>query len=265
MQQALLDIDIDALMPDPAQPRKSFLKTEIERLAASVKARGVLQPLRVQRDEERQCWRIVIGECRWRAARLAGLATVPCLEVDGEPDEVEVLADQVIENTVRNSLRPLELARSLAKLKALKACNSQALAREFGLSGSAITRAEALLTLTPDVQDMVDDGRVPESAAYEISRLADPEAQRGLAMLVAGKKLNREQVQEAVRGAVGKRNVAPRGGRLSCRLDGGVSVTIVGAGQSLTKADLTAAIERLRKEMKKLEEAGDTADLARAS
>ena len=71
MSQALLDIGIDHLMPDPAQPRKSFLKEEIERLASSIKARGILQPLRVKRDEERQCWRIVIGECRWRAARLA--------------------------------------------------------------------------------------------------------------------------------------------------------------------------------------------------
>jgi ParB family transcriptional regulator, chromosome partitioning protein len=255
--QALLDIGIDQLMPDPAQPRKSFLKEEVERLAASVKARGVLQPLRVQRDEERQCWRIVIGECRWRAARLAGLKSVPCLELDGEPDEVEVLADQVIENTVRNSLRPLELARSLAKLKALKACNSQTLAKEFGLSGAAITRAEALMTLPPDVQDMVDDGRLAESAAYEIHRLPEAEAQRGLALLAAGKKLSREQVQEAVRGTIGKRNVTPRGGRLSCRLDGGVSITVARAGQPLSKADLAAAIERLRKEMKKLEDAGE--------
>jgi ParB family chromosome partitioning protein len=253
MPQAIVQIAIDSLMPDPAQPRKAFLKEEIERLAASIHSRGILQPLRVQRDEERQCWRIVIGECRWRAARLAGLTTVPCLEIDGDVDEVEVLADQVIENTIRNSLRPLELARSLAKLKALKSCNSQALAKEFGLSGAAITRAEALLSLPTDVQELVDDGRVPESAAYEISRLPDAEAKRGLAMLVAGKKLNRDQLQDAVRDAVGKRNVS-KGGRLACKLDGGVFVTVVRPGQSLTRADVTAAIERLRKEMKRFEE-----------
>jgi ParB family chromosome partitioning protein len=263
MQRSVTEIPIDALMPDPAQPRKVFRNEEIERLATSIRARGVLQPLRVQRDEERRCWRIVIGECRWRAARLAGLCTVPCVEVDGEPDEVELLADQVIENTVRNSLRPLELARSLAKLKALKSCNSQVLAKEFGLSGAAITRAEALLSLPQEVQEMVDDGRVPESAAYEISRLQDVEAQRGLAMLVAGRKLNREQVQEAVRGAVGKRAVTPKAGRFCCRLDGGVLITVMRRGQSLTKADLTAAIERLRKEMRKLEESPEPADLAR--
>ena len=82
MQQGLLEIGVDQLMPDPSQPRKSFLKEEIERLAVSVAARGILQPLRVKRDAERQCYQIIIGECRWRAARLAGLKTVPCIEAD---------------------------------------------------------------------------------------------------------------------------------------------------------------------------------------
>lgn len=263
MQQALLNIPIGQLIPDPSQPRKSFLKEEIVRLAASIRSRGILQPLRVTRDEERQCYRILIGECRWRAAQEAGLETVPCIEVENEPDEAEVLADQIIENSVRHSLPPIQLARSLAKLKTLKSCNSQVLAKEFGLSGAAITRAEALLTLPPDVQQLVDAGKVPESTAYHISRLDSADAQRGLALLVAGNELNREQVEEAVQASVGKRNVTPKGGRLSCRFDG-LSITVVKAGQSLTKSDLTAAIERLRQEMKKLE-AGKPAELAPAS
>jgi ParB family chromosome partitioning protein len=265
MQKTVQFIATKALMADPSQPRTVFLKEEMERLAVSIKARGILQPLRVKRDEERQCWRIVIGECRWRAAQLAGLETVPCLEVEGEPDEVELLADQVIENTVRNSLRPIELARSLAKLKALKKCNSQALAKEFGLSGSGVTRAEALLTLPPDVQDMVDDGRVPESAAYEISRLADEQAQRELAQAVAARKLNRDQVASAVRERVGKPKTQPKGSRLACKLKDGVSITVSRLARKLTKADLEAVIECLRQEMQKLDRAGDKADLARAS
>ena len=255
MQKALLFLAINMLMADPSQPRTVFLKEEIERLADSIKARGILQPLRVKRDEERQCWRIVIGECRWCAAKVAGLETVPCLEIEGDVSEADILSDQIVENSVRNAFRPLELGRSLAKLKALKGnCSSQALAKDLGLSAAAITRAEALLSLPPDVQQMVDDGRVPESTAYQISRLPTEEGQRELAWRVANKKLSRDQVQDAVRDEIGKRNVTPKGARLACRIDGGVTVTVVRAGQTLTKGDVTAAIERLRKELKKFED-----------
>jgi ParB family chromosome partitioning protein len=264
MQQALLEIGIDQLMPDPTQPRKTFLDEEIQRLATSLKARGVLLPLRVMRDEERKCWRIVTGECRWRAARMAGLKTLPCLPVAGEISETEILADQIVENAVRHALRPLELAHAMAKLKALKKCTSQTLATELGLSGSAITRAEGLLLLPPDVQQMVDDGRVPESAGYELSRMPDVEMQRELAHAIAAGKLSRDSLQEAVRKVVGKRQKTPTGERLTYRLDSGVCVTVSRPGQVVTKADLQAAIARLREEMKKLD-SEELADFARAS
>ncbi len=254
MTTTLRSVEVGKLSPAPTQPRKSFIKEEIERLAASIAARGVLQPLRIRPDPERQCWWIVTGECRWKAAVEAGLTHVPCIEVDGEISEADQLADQVIENSVRNALRPLELARALAKLKALKGCNSRVLAEELGLSGSAITRAEALLTLTPDVQAMVDDGRLAESAAYEISRLPDEASQRKLAFAVASGEKSRDDAAEEVRDRVGKRKVTPKGGRISCRLDGGVSITVTRAGESLTKADVLLAVDHLRKVAKKLEE-----------
>ena len=263
MPQELRQIAIDELMPDPSQPRKTFLADEIERLAASIRARGMLLPLRVVRDDERRAWRIVTGECRWRAARLAGLKLVPCIPVEGQPDEADLLADQIIENTVRNSLLPMELARSLGKLKSLKGCNSQTLATGLGISGSAITRAEALLSLPEAIQAMVDDGRVPESAGYEISRLPDMQAQLELATAIAAGKLNRDQVAEAVRSRVGKRNVQPKASRLACKLDG-VSITVT-AGQPLTWDSFNAAISRLSRVARKLHEGGqDITELSRS-
>ena len=260
----VLSVAIDQLMPDPTQPRKTFLKEEVERLAASIAARGILMPLRVLRDEERQCWLIVTGESRWRAARIAGLSHVPCIAVDGEPSEADLLADRIVENSCRVDLQPLDFARAIVKLKALKGVNSQTLAKEMGLSGSGITRAEALLSLPPDVQGMVDDGRVAESAAYEISRLPEEQAQRELALAVAAGKLNRDRVQEAVRGIIGKRNVTPKASRLSCRLDGNISFTLSGC-QPLTWDEVLAVLDRVRKEARKLYETGkDVTELARA-
>ena len=229
MTSQLLSVAVGELLPDPTQPRKTFLKEEIDRLAASIAARGVLQPLRVRvrPDDERQCWWIVTGECRWRAARQAGLTHVPCLPVEGELSEAELLADQVVENVVRAALLPTQLGRALAKLKQLKGCTAQVLAAELGLSGASITRSEALLSLPEDIQVMVDDGRVAESAAYEISRLQpDVAAQRELAHAVADKRINRDRVAEEVRNRIGRKNVRPKSSRLACRLKGGVSITV---------------------------------------
>lgn len=249
--QQIQNIPVDGLMPDPTQPRKQFAEEDITRLAASITARGMLQPIRVRWDETRKTFWIISGESRWRAAKLAGLKTVPCLPVIGELTETEILSDQIIENTVRNSLRPMELARALARLKALTKCTSQQLAAELGISGSAISKAESLLTLPVDVQSMVDDGRVPSTVAYELSKLPDEQARREMAHAVASGGMSRERVADAVQARMGKRKVSHKSGRIACKLEGGVSVTL-SSGQPWTWDDLLAAIDRVRREAKKL-------------
>ena len=187
MSIQLVDVLLDQLMPDPNQPRQAWVQSEIERLAASIAARGVQQPLRVMWDKERKVWRIITGESRWRAAKLAGLKTVPCLPVEGDldrnrpagrSDHRKFIAAMICDHSTWPG--------RCAKLKKLKGCNSQVLAAELGISGASVTRAEALLTLPEDVQAMVDDGRLAESAAYELSRLKDEDAVRELASMVVG-------------------------------------------------------------------------------
>ncbi len=265
----LLAIPLDELIPDPSQPRKTFLDEEIQRLASSIAARGVLQPLRVIRDEQRGVWLIVTGESRWKAARLAGLLTVPCLPV-AALSEVDRLADQLTENDVRHDLPPMEAARALTRLKALKGCNSKTLVEEYGFSGAAISKAEALLSLPADLQELVGSGpgQIAPASAYELSRLPDEQGQRKLAEDVIARNLSRDTVADLVRGRVGKRNVAPKAGRLSCKLDGGISVT-VSSGEPLTWEDLLTALDHLKKQAKKLcddgKEVSALARLLRAS
>ena len=213
----VLMIALAELIPDPSQPRKTFPDEEIQRLAASIAARGVLQPLRVIRDEQRQVWVILTGESRYRAAKLAGLQAVPCIPVAGELSEVEKLADRLTENDVRHDLQPMEAARALARLKALKGCTAKVLVEEYGFSGAAISKAEALLSLPPDIQELVGSGpgQIAPATGYEISRLPDEQSQRVLAHDVIAKHLPRDTVAEAVRGRIGKRNVTPKAGRLN--------------------------------------------------
>ncbi len=263
MSSSVLELGIDELMPDPDQVRTVFEPEALARLAASIQARGILHPLRVIHDEERRAWRIVAGEMRWRAARLAGLAAVPCLPVVGTVTEADILCDQIVENHVRQDLTPMELARALVRLKTLKKATSQAIAAELGLSPASITRGAALLELPIDIQAMVDDGRVPESAAYEISRLKNDErAQFTLAHAVAEGRMTRDAAAEAVRSRIGKRRVAPRASRVACRLDNGLSITM-SSGQPLAWKELIESLERLRREAKRLSDGGqDVAALA---
>ena len=129
MTEKFSQIGVVRLRPDPAQPRRTFDPDYIQRLAVSIAQRGILQPLRVRPGEDDFFW-IVLGENRWRAAKEAKLDTVPCIVVaEANVSEIDVLSDQITENELKQSLRPLELARALAKLKALTGSNSRTLGR----------------------------------------------------------------------------------------------------------------------------------------
>ena len=264
MPEQLLELAVDQLMPDPTQPRKQFHQEELERLAASIKARGVLQPLRVVFDQERQCWLIVTGESRWRAAKLAHIDNLHCIAIDGRPDEADLLADRIVENHCRVDLSEIDFANALHKLRALCKCTGQALAEELGISPAAISRSSALLSLPEDVQRLVALGQLPGSTAYEISRLPDAEAQRELAGAAASRRLSRADIAERVQARIGKKAVKPKASRLACRLEGGIGIT-VSSGEALDWDSLLAALDRLRRAAKRLSESGeDISALSRA-
>lgn len=111
MSEHSFRIPIDELMPDPSQPRKIFLQADLNRLAASIAARGILQFIRARWDKEWDRWLILTGESRWRAAKLAGLTEVPVIPVEDDPSEADLLVDRLIENTMRSDLPPMQVAQ----------------------------------------------------------------------------------------------------------------------------------------------------------
>ena len=137
MNEKLIHIGSGKIFADPNQPRKTFDRGELEKIATSLKARGFLQPIRVCYDLEREAYRIVLGESRWRAAQLAGITEIPCMVVEGEPDDASLLIDRLIENVCRSNLKPMELGRGIATLKALRRCSSQDVAAQLGISGAS--------------------------------------------------------------------------------------------------------------------------------
>lgn len=97
------DIPVDRIERDPNQPREEFEQESLERLAASFKTRGQLQPIRVRWDPENSLYVLIAGERRWRAAKLAGMATITAMIQEAPTDPAELLAIQLIENAQRGS------------------------------------------------------------------------------------------------------------------------------------------------------------------
>jgi ParB family transcriptional regulator, chromosome partitioning protein len=240
-------VDLDRLVPDPDQPRKEFDPDELDRLAASLKARGQLQPARVRYDEEADRWVIVAGERRYRAARLAGLGTLICVEAKGQQSPDDRLEDQLVENCVREDLKPVEQAHAFRALLDRRGCSYRQLADSLNISHQAIVRALALLDLPEDLQAKVDAGAVPASAASEAARIADASERREILARVEAGAMTRDDVTRAVksRGAKGRRaRPTPPIDDRPRRAGNGVKVRVV-ATPKHSLADVAAALREV--------------------
>jgi ParB family transcriptional regulator, chromosome partitioning protein len=238
------------IIPDPSQPRTEFDAEALEQLAGSLKSRGQLQPIRVRWDEGRGAYLIVLGERRWRAAGLAGLETLECV-VDDEPATAEdLLEDQMVENCLRQDLRPIEQARAYRRLMESRGISLRALAERLHVSPAAISKALATLELPEAIRESVDAGAIGADVAYQLTQVADPADQLELAQAVVAEKLTRSEVAEAVR-AVRARRPAPaaRPQPVEVDLGDGTLVKI-----SWKRPNATTALQAARKAVKVLQE-----------
>ena len=192
-------VDIDLVVPDPKQPRTEFSAEALGRMADSIRDRGQLAPIRVRWSAELSKWIIIAGERRWRAARQAGLSTIDCHFETGELSPAEILEQQLIENLLREDLKPVEQARAYASLMELHGWNGKQVAERLRIPPSQVSRALALLRLPEEIRHQVDAGQVPARAAYEISKLDDPSRQRQLARQAAEGRLTHDQAARIVR------------------------------------------------------------------
>ncbi len=204
-EKGALRISVDRIVPDADQPRTEFDEEDLGRLAESLKARGQLQPVRVRWDQGRGVYVLVMGERRWRAAKLAGLTELSCIVHEGEIDAGERLALQLVENALRADLTPIEQARAYRRLMDAQDWSARQLADELQLAPSTVTRALALLELPETVQDHVDRGDLPARAAYELAKLDDASAQAEVAQAAVDQKLSRSEVADVVAAVRAKR------------------------------------------------------------
>lgn len=219
-------VSIGQVVPDPNQPRVEFTEEALQRLAQSIRDKGQLSPIRVRWSDQIGKWVIIAGERRWRASQRAGQQTIDCYFHEGELDRSDVLEQQLIENLLREDLKPLEEAKAFSALMQINGWNGKQLAEALRLDPSKVSRSLALLRLPPDVQDEVESGAVSARAAYELSKLRDDDSKRELAREAVQGKLTHSQAAKAVRQRKGKPFVRRRGTSRTFIADNGWKVTV---------------------------------------
>lgn len=166
-------LPVEQIAPNPDQPRRSFDANALEELAASIREKGILQPLIVRpADSGATGYQIVAGERRWRAAQLAQLHEVPVIVRDFTAEEAMEVA--IIENIQRDDLNPIEEARGYQSLIDRHSRTQEEMATALGKSRSHIANMLRLLKLPEGVQEMVADGRLTSGHARALITQDDP-------------------------------------------------------------------------------------------
>lgn len=204
-------VPIESLIPNPDQPRRSFTQAQLDELAASIRTKGVLQPLIVRPSpHEEGKYEIVAGERRWRASQMAQRHEIPVLVRDF--DDTEVLEVAIIENIQRADLNAIEEAAGYRQLMFKFGHTQEKLAEALGKSRSHIANLMRLLNLPEGVQDMVSEGQLSAGHARALITATDPD---GLAKTVLAKGLSVRETEKLAKqmNPEGKpRKKAPEGG-----------------------------------------------------
>ena len=213
LASGLLEVPVNAVAPNPKQPRTHFPDEELASLAASIREVGILQPIVVRKAGD-SAYELVAGERRLRAAKQAGLATIPVVVRD--TDDADILREALIENIHREDLGPIELAEAFRALLEDLSLKQEELADRVGVSRSHIANTIRLLQLPLDVQQLLTDSKIQAGHARALLSLGDPEAQTTLALRVAAEDLSVRETEELVRRYL----EAPKPGKPSAKTEG---------------------------------------------
>ena len=195
----VLFLPVEDISPNPDQPRRVFSQPELEELAASIRALGVLQPLTVRRREGQ--WELVAGERRLRAAKLAGLSQVPCLSVQVDSQSSSLLA--LVENVQRRDLDFWEEALALRQILDTYHLSQEELARRVGRSQYAVANKLRLLKLPDEALALLRAHGATERHARALLRLDSPERQLEAAEQVTARGLTVAQTEALVEQLLG--------------------------------------------------------------
>ncbi len=206
VRNAIVELKINDISPNVEQPRKYFDQNKLEELASSIRENGVIQPIIVCRSDGG--YRIVAGERRWRAARLAGMTVIPA--IIRELTELQVLQHALIENIQRQDLNPLEEAYALEKLIREHQLTQEKLSSVVGRSRPAIANTLRLLNLSEPVRQMLMSEALTAGHARALLAIAEPESQKKAAEVVQAKELSVRDTEKLVKRWLNPRARTPK-------------------------------------------------------
>lgn len=191
----VLEVPLESIRPNPSQPRRALDPHELEGLAVSIRENGIVQPLLVSHSPEG--YQLIAGERRWRAARLAGLASVPVIVREVTPRDRLALA--LVENLQREDLDALEKAAAYKELTERFDMSQEEVARRVGVDRSTVTNTLRLLHLPEKAKAALLAGEISESHARALLALASPGDQEAALATVLQRGLNVRQTEELIR------------------------------------------------------------------
>ena len=242
-------VSIEQVIPDPSQPRTEFDKESLQELSASFATKGQLQPIRVRWSESEGKWTIIAGERRWRAAQMAGLATIDCYFHESELSSSEILEEQIIENLQRRALQPMEESRAFDALIKMNNWKKKQVAAALGIHPTKVSRALTLLKLPADIQAKIEAGELPARTAYEISKLEDETQQRAMLSDVSSEGLTNQQARNRVRVKKGKGSSTRAGTKLTFTGDADHRI-VVSSPTATTYEAIEAALQTALEEVR---------------
>ena len=220
------EVEISKIIPNPNQPRKNFDPEALQELANSISIHGVIQPLVLNRQSDGN-YLIIAGERRWRASKLAGLTKVPAVIRDYSEKQIKEIA--LIENLQREDLNPIEAARAIKQLMEEYKLTQETVAERIGKSRSNIANTLRLLSLYPEVIDMIESGKLSAGHARALVVVEDTTQQIKLAHQAADGKMSVRDLEKAVRNALNPQKAKP----------------VVPASQSLELKELISDMQRI--------------------
>jgi ParB family chromosome partitioning protein len=204
-RSGLAEIPVGDIEPNPEQPRTVFDEGALAELAASIRAHGLLQPV-VVREMGTGRYRLVAGERRWRAARLAGLERIGAVVRDA--DEAGAIAMALVENLQREDLNPIDEAHGYETLMEVAGVTQADVAERVGKDRSTVANSLRLLDLPPEVQEMLREGALSAGHGRALLSLGSADERRKAAEKAVARGLSVREVEALARGAVRRRKVA---------------------------------------------------------
>ncbi|BAI79639.1 chromosome partitioning protein ParB [Deferribacter desulfuricans SSM1] len=192
----VIEIDITNIQANPNQPRKNFDKESLNNLAESIKKKGVLQPILVEKISQNS-FMIIAGERRWRAAGLAGIKKIPAIVIDKQDDK-ERLEIGLIENVQRESLNPVELAEAYKKLMDKYGYTQEQVASIVGKSRSAVANTLRLLALDEKSLKALKEGLISEGHARCLLVIDDLQSRLRVLKDIIDKELSVREAEKLV-------------------------------------------------------------------